>query len=55
MTKDIVIKRDDFFIYVQEEWENLGNSTQANEELIHICFNVMKHLTGVKEVEKWNI
>ena len=44
------IQRDDFFIFVQEEWENLGNSSQANEELIHICFNAMKHFTNIKEV-----
>ena len=46
------LSREDFFIFVQEEWENLGNATQANEELIHICFNAMKHFTGVKEGEE---
>ena len=45
------ICREDYFVFVQEEWENLGNVTQANEELIHVCFNAMKHFTGIKEVE----
>lgn len=37
------MNKEDFFVKVQEKWETEGNSTQAHEGLIEICYNIMEN------------